>query len=163
MLQISSRTGASATRRVGKVGLLQLLIDLMENDPTASKEVMFRKWRTAIINDPEDVDVALLYTFTNLWETAERDRKQMTKPQTTRDPAQIEAKKAQVAEVREQIVRKVFSLDFVMPNGQQLGDCTFGYLEKVGGVFVKISKMGKPNQVIRKVLTAKKLEEAARE
>ena len=157
MLQIASRTGASATRRVGKVGLLQLLINLIENDPTASKEVMFRKWRAAIINDPEDIDVALLYTFTNLWETAERDHK----PKAQRDPAQIQARIAQVAEVREQIVRKVFSLDFVMPNGKQLGDCTFGYLEKVGGVFIKISKMGKPNQVIRKVLTAKKLEEVA--
>lgn len=51
------------------------------------------------------------------------------------------------------VLKSLISLDFIMPNGKPLGKCTFGYATEIGGKFAKIGAMGKPNQIIGKVLT----------
>lgn len=43
------------------------------------------------------------------------------------------------------------ALDFVMPNGKALGDCTFAEIGKIGGAWSKLATGGKPNQKVRAV------------
>jgi hypothetical protein len=136
MLHTSSRKGASATRRFGKRSLLQLLINLIEGDPTADKERMFHKWRAEIIDDPEDVDAALLHCFTNLWETVERDRQ----PRPKRRQRSREERQAQVNALKERIVQKVLTLNFVMPNGKRLAECTGTEVGRYGIIFAAIAR-----------------------
>jgi hypothetical protein len=138
MLHTSSRKGASATRRFGKRSLLQLLINLIEGDPTADKERMFHKWRAEIIDDPEDVDAALLHCFTNLWETLQKDRQA---PQRRKPIVRSrEERQAQVNALKERIVQKVLTLNFVMPNGKRLADCTGTEVSRYGIIFAAIAR-----------------------
>jgi len=45
-------------------------------------------------------------------------------------------------------------LDFVMPNGKKLRDCTFAYCGQIGGAISKVATHGKPNELVGKILSA---------
>jgi hypothetical protein len=44
-------------------------------------------------------------------------------------------------------------LDFLMPNGKAMRECTFGYVREIGGRFAAIGALRKARQVIGDVLT----------
>jgi hypothetical protein len=52
-------------------------------------------------------------------------------------------------------IKGLIVLDLMMPNGEAIRDCSFGYMTKLGGAAARIGAMGKPNQIIGKVITEK--------
>ena len=129
-----SRTGAATTRRLAKSNLLELLVAIKENEPQLSKHETYIKWRAEIIDNPEDVDAALLYCFANFWEAVTRVR-----PPRRPFPTKLQREK-QIAEVRDKIIRKVIGLAFIMPDGRALANWTGSECVKYGGQFTRMGE-----------------------
>lgn len=53
--------------------------------------------------------------------------------------------------------RAVLTLDFVMPNGKRLRDCTGAETERFGGIFSEIARHVKPTQVVGHHINAREL------
>jgi hypothetical protein len=60
---------------------------------------------------------------------------------------------------KESIKRRIKTafLDYILSNGRALRDSTFGECKKEGGWLTAISKLGKPNEVVGKVLSEKRV------
>ena len=134
------RSGAAAIAQGAQANPRELVAKLIEDNPTASIDVLFRKFRK-MITDREDYQLAIdPYFFINAhtYLTTTRNVK--------RDPPGARA--AEIAALKSTIVRRVLSLDFVMPNGKQLAECTFDEVRKLGREFAKLAKLGQAHELV---------------
>jgi hypothetical protein len=101
----------------------------------------------------------------NLWQTAERDKQ---RSRSERHPDSREERQAQVNEriasveaIKATVIRRVLTLDFVMPDSKRLAEWTFAEVGKLGREFAKIAKLGQPHELVGAVLkTDRRLREA---
>jgi len=145
------RQGAAASRRTSSKNVMELLIRLIEANPKAGTELLFLKWSDAVKDDEDYLDAALRHCFTNLLASVEsgRPKPSRSKPSAARTAEQ----RRQAVEDLKQQARTAVILDFIMPNGKKLRDCTGAYAAQLGGAISRIAAAVKPNQIIGKVLS----------
>jgi hypothetical protein len=143
------RQGAAVVRRTSPKNIMELLIGIIESDPTADTDRLFRLWSEAVKEDDDYLSAALRHTFTNLHHAIETGRKPRQRGQrsATEQRTAINAIKAQV--------RQAIILDFVMPNGKKLRDCRVDYVKRCNAGFDRLLTGLKPNDIVGKKLTDK--------
>lgn len=147
------KQGSAVVRRVAQKSPLELLVSLIEDDPTADNERLFRKWLVEVRGDDEYLTAALRHTFTNMVSALDRDRR-----------AKSPYKAAMAAMLPQEIARgikdqvaAVILLNLTLPSGKLLRDATFKECYEAGGWFIKVSRAGKPSDVVGKALSEEDL------
>lgn len=147
-----SQTGAASIRRLGVRSPMQLLVTLIESDPTADRDRLFRKWVHQMIEEdgtPNYVFEAdgyiwsvLRYTFTNLLSSLDREKPKRNHPQPKSIDEKIKEKEETQAAVEslKQKIENVVFLNFVLSNGKRLKECTGTECIREGGWFMAIGK-----------------------
>lgn len=130
---------------------MQVLVDLIDGDPTADNNRLFRKWWEAVQADDELLDAVALHAFTNMVSALDRDRKKPAKP-AVQSARQVKALRAEVAKITER-VRNLVLMDLTLPNGKKLRNSTFKECSLAGGWFKLLACKGKPSQIVGKVLS----------
>lgn len=145
------KTGSAVVRRTGLKSPMELLVSLIDDDPTADNERLFRKWLDTVREDEDYFIPALRHTFTNLMSSLDRDRRARApyKPQQATTKVLAGSIKNQVAQI--------ILLNMTLPSGKLLRDATFKECYEAGGWFIKVSRQGKPNQIVGKTMTEDKL------
>jgi hypothetical protein len=149
------RQGSAVLSRVAERNPQQILAELTERDPTASVDRLFKKWKSAIIDDVDLLDAALRHAFTNMLTNIDRGRRGRTSV-ATRVQQKIEREQA-IKQMQVKIERVVL-LNIKLPNGKLLRDCSFAECKKAGGWFLKVAKMGRPTQIVGLTLSEEKLQ-----
>ena len=130
-----------------------ILKRLMEENPRCEKQALLALFRDAAKSSEDHIDTIIDYWFANNYHSlAEKPPAQQREAMAARESAY----RATSKKVQERIVAKAISLldpDMIFGNGKSLRDNTFGYFGKLGGGFMALSRMGKPNQVVGRVLT----------
>jgi hypothetical protein len=129
-----------------------ILMRLISENKDANREEIEALYIAKCEMVPKLVDEALRRSFDNDW-------KQFQKPAVARRPVrteeEIEAAKAEVAAAVER-VKEIVLLEWIMPNGKAIGDCTgkevkqFG--DKVAPWLAKVAAKVKPDERVRDVL-----------
>lgn len=154
MLTETIKQGAAVVRRISKKSPMEVLVSIIEGDPTADKDRLYRKWLDAIRADDECEDAVFRYAFANLLNACDRDRRKSPSRQ------QIEARKKEMqamAKKDAQTAVSVILMNLTLPNGKLLRDATFKECAQAGGWFARVAKRGKPNQIVGRVLTEDQL------
>lgn len=147
-----SRTGAAATRRRSKKNPMEVLVGLVEADPTADQDRLFGQWWKKIRGDDEQIEAVARHSFTNMLTAIERGSRK-PKQRTAEDMEQ--ERRAIGALVN--LVKNVVLMDIVLPNGKKLRDCTFAECSAAGGWFKLVATKGKPSELVGKVLSEEQL------
>lgn len=145
------KQGSATMSRIAEKNPQHLIIEVMEDDPQAGPEKLFKKWY-ALIKDDEDYLVpALRHAFTNMLNNIDRGR-----PKRTRKKPNQKAREQEVALLKERI-EKVLFLNLMLPTGKLLRESTFAECANVGGWFGKIAKKGKPHEIVGDVLSEEQI------
>lgn len=133
---------------------------LIEENPGHDEVALEKLCWSTIKDDPDSPDLLrtiFSYWFANNWRSLVDER---YTPAQRQEMAQEKAAKREVvvAKVAAKMVERI--MDMAMPNGKSMSECTFGYVGKLGGGFTRIAKLGKPNQIIGKVLDETKIKKA---
>jgi hypothetical protein len=102
--------------------------------------------------DPELADVCFEYAAINAYSAWERLRAQ---PASTRRARRRRTTRRSAATTVAAAVRQNI-LEFEMPNGKLMRDCTFKEVGKAGRAFARIAAAGRPNQIVGEVLSAQR-------
>jgi len=159
--------GAAAVRRSAKKNPVEALVSLIDGDPTADVERLFRKWLEIVRDDEELLIPALRHCFTNIFSSLEAGRRrnrQMNLKAATEDlqahnERQIQRVKAQqqTAKSMANVIMEIILLDLKLPNGKLLRDATFKDCASAGGWYAKVAKRGRPSQIVGQTLTEQQL------
>ncbi|QUS40542.1 hypothetical protein RPMA_18160 [Tardiphaga alba] len=156
MLNTTVRTGAAAVSRTAQKNPLEILIQLVEGDPTADADRLFGKWQDIVRDDEDLLTPVLRHTFTNLLTCVDRDRRRASPRATTRAAPAAAQQEQQVERIKAQVV-SVILMNLTLPSGKLLRDSKFKDCAKAGGWFAKIAKMGKPDQVVGRTVSEETL------
>lgn len=133
-----SRQGSAAQARYSKKSPLELMVRLIESDPTASRDRLIAKWIDEAKEEGGYEEAVWIYAATNYFNNAIHSRREPL-PTVTRE--QVAARmKTSVEAITRQLAEKFLSLEFIMPNGHRLADCTGTEVAKAGGIFAAIGK-----------------------
>lgn len=147
----STKLGASFVAKRAPANPRELIITLVEERPTASKDELFDSFRELL--DPDYQRAVDWYFFVNMYEYQVTNRNR--KPSSRTDAAS--SAQAQVDAVKQRIVDMVL-LDLVLPNGKVLREATGAECTRAGGWFAAIAKKVKPRQIVGSVLTEEQLQ-----
>jgi len=125
-----------------------LLVSIIEGDPGADRDRLFRKWTQQMFEadglvelaiDPEGYLWAVLrHTFANLLSSLDRDgRKRKQKQQTPEQRAKVQEDRQAKVEVLKQQVEQTVLLNLVLSNGKKIRDCTGAECIKEGAGRIK--------------------------
>jgi len=148
MFTETSRQGAAATRRTAPKNIMEVLVAIIEANPTANNDELFRKWSDIVKDDDDLLDAALLHTFTNLIASLKRPHRG---GQSRFKGRSREERDASVAQIKRE-AKEILILDLIMPNGKPLRVCTGAYGRQCGGGIGRVAKAVKPMQIIGQVL-----------
>lgn len=155
---VTVKTGAAAVSRVARQNPMELLVSLVEGDPSADADRMFNKWKKIVMADDDLLIPALRHTFTNMLTAIDRDRRRNS-PRTYRTFSS-ETVQREVRQVVADVVQMAL-MNLTLPNGKLLRDAKFKDCAKAGGWFAKIAKMGKPDQVVGRTISEAQLRKVA--
>lgn len=146
MFEQISRTGAAGMARRGKKSPLQVLVDIIDGDPSADVQRLFRQWWNVVSADDDLLQAAGWHAFHNMLASLDRDRRK------TKDRKR-QSKKAQ-ADFRDRVegikdkIRAAVLMDLTLPSGKKLRDATFAECSKAGGWFKVLATKGKPSEIV---------------
>lgn len=146
-----ARTGASGMARRGRKNPTEIMVNLIEADPTAAFDRIFKQWWEIVKADDDYHEAIGFHAGTNIWASLTRNKP----PQRRPGMKEIAERQAQIEAVASKVANKVLTLNFVMPNGHKLGECTGTEVVKFGGVFTAIGKKA-GKQLVGKVFTSDK-------
>jgi hypothetical protein len=128
-----TRIGASFIAKRTQANPREIIVRLVEENPAASKDVLFLKFREELRDDEDQQRAVEWYFFVNMhsYLATSRNAHRGMPLRSTKHRNRVSAIKQQVLSL---------SLDFVMPNGKALRDCTGTYCERTGGMVAKIGK-----------------------
>jgi hypothetical protein len=139
-------------RRRTKRNPSEVLIALAKDGYTDASGWLFPKWWEVICADDEFLLIVGRFFY-------DKHVRYTKLPPAPEEKEAAEAvNRARAAQLARKIVAHI-TLAFVMPNGKQLGDCTFSYVGKQGAFFTRVACAGGPNQIVHTVLTEKNLQE----
>ena len=146
------RQGAAYTRRISTKNPMEILVGLIEGNPTADASQLFDEWIPIIREDDALLEAALRHTFANLYNALKRPPKRKG-----RHPTQtVEQRQEQVAKSAKLIVQ-VMLMNITLPSGKKLAEATFKECAEAGGWFARVAKKGKPSEIVGRVLTEQDL------
>lgn len=138
---------------------MQVLVDLVESDPTADNDRLFKSW-WPIVQDDEDLLLAVArHAFTNMASALDRDRRKSTRKR--RPEHHVQAERVAVAKISER-VRNIVLMELTLPNGKKLRQASFKECSAAGGWFKLLACKGKPSEIVGKVLTEDDLRKIGR-
>lgn len=131
-----------------------LLRQLVEQNPTWSREHVFKEFKAKIIKNRSFIDVVLEYWFANNFHSLVRDPG--GRPTHGQQGAAASGAKAKIqARIKQEA--QVLLLDLMMPIGKKLGDCTGleckALSTKMGGWLLRISNQIKPDETVSSALS----------
>lgn len=136
-----SRIGASFLSKQAADNPRELLVKLITDNKSASKDEVFKLFQEAIEDDPGYERAIRWYFFVNMYDYAVR-------------PNRNPNRGAQAAAVAEQLIAKAVLaikgqlLDLPMPNGKAMRDCTGAEMARFGNRYQRIAeKVGKAKMV----------------
>lgn len=140
-------------RRANPRDVLKQIIDSAA-DPRDKSKVLSAFREIVLGEDGEDyLDSIIEYWFANNYNSLIDERIRPKRREST-----VKQTAAKVAEFKEKVTTRIreealFLLDTMLPNGKALRDSTFGECAKIGGVLSQIATMGKPGQIVGRVLS----------
>lgn len=154
----SAQLGATANSRSAQKNPLDVLRKLRDADRTGSASKVLERWKKEIVGDDDLLDAALVYAGTNYWHRLEDDeRRERMLTQQRKGREQSKAQQQQKTLELTQQIRQIVLLDLELPNGKKLRDATFADCKKAGGWFLRVSKKGRPQQIVGVALTEEQL------
>lgn len=150
MLNTETSKGAVHIARRMQANPREILISTVEANEGLPKEKLFDLWSEEIVDDEEMQRAVRWYFFINMYSGLTDLRTGHAKNGRARPT---------VAEIVEK-ARKIVLMDLVLANGKTIKDSTFAELGQCGGWLVRVSKLGKPNQIVGKSITEDQLRKA---
>lgn len=157
MIDLNPSYGIPYTMKAGQETPKEAMKRIMEENPRAKANSLFKIFADEAISDPDLNMACLLQIAANLHHSIDR---------LIMEPAErrkIERRKAyEKYYLKKQVdklvskVRGAFILDTIMPNKKTARDCTGRYLVKHGGTLAKIGAMVKPSQIVGKYISDKR-------
>ena len=148
------KTGAATTRRVSTKSPFNLLIDIIDGDPTADNKRLFNAWFAAVKQDEEYLEAVAWHTFANLIAALENRKRKQAVPKTQT----VAQQRAEINALMSKLTDIVL-MDLQLPNGKVLREATFAECSAAGGWFKMLAAKGKPSEVVGEVLTEQDLKE----
>jgi hypothetical protein len=161
------RAKTGKRRRSSGRTIFDVMLDVVEKlDPHARTEELLAAAEKEVMADGDLIEQAVKHSLVNVLNAVRKAQKSDPHKEEKSGPAAKEATDASkertgrvLAKARELGVgvSKVLGtiLDFTMPNGKQLRHCTFAEVAAAGERFAALAKLGKPDQIVGEVLTAK--------
>jgi hypothetical protein len=164
MENLNTRQGAARMGRRSSKSPLELLQRLVDGDPNASRSRVLKNWLKEVRADDAYIEAVELYAFDNLWNSVTRKRDVVRRPTPSAEDkvALRKWREERIASIHEQVVEKVLTLSFVMPNGRSLADCSGTEVAKVGGIFAAIGKRA-GKRLVREAFTDDQLRALAKQ
>lgn len=146
------RVGASAVARRETVSVQKIVADLVAANPGVERKRLFELFQELVGEDEAAQRAANHYTFTNFYD---RVTAPVRPPQSMAERvAAFQEREKRKEAIKAEVVGRLLRMEWIVPStGKRLMESTFGELAKLGGWFLKVSKRGKPNQIVGKVLT----------
>jgi hypothetical protein len=151
------RTGAAANRRTAKKNPMEILAEMRVADPTGSYGILRKKWGQKVERDC--LEEALDYLYRLFWTQLDNDDRRSKSSKSSSSPLP----KITPEEIREQAerVRQIVLSDVILPTGKGKGKAvryaTFRECAQADGWFLKVSRKGKPDQIVGEVLSEEQL------
>jgi hypothetical protein len=134
------------------------LAKVIEENPKAHRDTLFRLFRERVIDDAEAIDSCLQYYFDRTLASIERSITETEATTVTHKRMKKEKIKASVQlQGRMNHEAKRILLDWVMPNNKTLADCTGEDCAKLGGWLRAIAKDVPKNKTVGDVFNEKQL------
>src|SRR5690242_12946432 len=115
------KQGSAVVRRVAQKNPMELLVSLIDDDPTADNERLFRKWLMVVREDDDYLIPALRHTFTNMVTVLDRDRRAAAPYKTGRKAL----KPQEIAKSVKNQVAAIILMNLTLPSGKLLRDASF--------------------------------------
>src|SRR4029077_7066155 len=131
----ATRQGAAFIAQSSQANPRELVVKINKDYPKLNSRQKFEKFREAI-EDREDYQLAVdWYFFINALQyiTTARNVKPGNGQRNKR--MTVEEQSQEVERLKTNIVRRVLTLDFVMPNGKRFRDWTFSEVGRLGREF----------------------------
>lgn len=138
---------AAHKKRFAHKSLEELIIELLELDPTADSRRLFQRYCEAVKEDREYLENALWPGFMRL-ESFLRNPKRNMPVRRANPVVAMEAAKALISKH----VKTIYLNLPIGEGGKKLRHCTFKEVAAFGGQLTKIAKMGRPEQLVGDVL-----------
>jgi radical SAM superfamily enzyme with C-terminal helix-hairpin-helix motif len=125
-------------------GPFAVIQELITKSPKADKKTLFEQFREVLAQDETYQRAVDWYYFGNMYDYLTTNR---NKHRSRNKSAQ----RAIVDKLKQRL------LDLILPNGKALRDATFAECATAGGWFTKVSKLGKPQQIVGKIVSEEQL------
>lgn len=125
-----------------------LLIQIVEDNPDTDDETLFHIFSAQCA--PYFPEIVRYWFANNL-------RALRPRAPISAGPTVDRAVAKQAAQAVRARATKLVLLDFKLPNGKMLRDCTFSECAKAGGWLSKLSTKGQPGEIVGAVLTEKEV------
>jgi hypothetical protein len=129
---------------------------ILLESPRGSEKEHFDRICDIVADDPAYFGAMIEYWFANNYrsmkvvEVSPDDVSVV--PRQEERAASARRDEATVVRMKEKLY-SALTMGFMMPNGERLKDCSFGYVSQMGGVFAAMAKGRKANEVVGKHLT----------
>lgn len=151
------------TSRSGKENPLGLFIAVIKERPKSGESAHKAAFKRLVLSDGyEDFVDAIVREWLSIkYSTALRAAQSPTVAEIKAVAARRKGERIAEAEMTKKAIKLIGSrlLDFMMPNGKKLRDCTFGYCAEIGGAIGKIGAQGRPSEIVGNVLTAAQVQD----
>lgn len=156
-MSLQEHVTTTRRRNVGPTNARELLIATHKRHPNQTREDVIQRFVDRFL----DADDAIIMQVAREW--AQINYRNLIEPPTPEAKERNRQEAATIAErvsevASRSIAKLALSLDFLMPNGKKLRECTFSECGQLGGMFGKIAAAGKPNQIVGEKLSDKKLQ-----
>jgi hypothetical protein len=159
-MRSKSKYGTPFIAKVYEASPDGMLYRIMKENPGAAEKDIWPIWRAELVKSGAALDAVLRCYHMNAHRRVER---LVSRAESRKTRAALrEERNAHVADTFMRVT-KALILDHVMPNGNRLRDCTFGYAREVGGAFARIGAMGSRDAIIGDVLSNAQADAAAGE
>lgn len=148
--------GASFIAQTKESNPLDLVKAVIAKYPSADRKERFLEFERRLFGDEDRERAVRWYFFVNMHDYITTSR---SAHRSAAHRANARAQReAAIAEVAGTIKKQLVLMDLVLPtNGKLLRDSKFADCAKAQGWWGKVAKMGKPNQIVGKVLTEEDL------
>lgn len=155
MIELNAIYAAPAISKTERFNPTEILISLLDEQPDIDVDAISAKFYERVSDDEDYLRPIVKYFVISMMRNIDSGRR--------RNGKTVEQKRkeraSRVAEIKQEaskIVEKMKSiviLDLVLPNGKTARASTCADCARAGGVFTKLSKLGRPRQIVGNLIT----------
>jgi hypothetical protein len=151
---LNPKLGAPFTAKSGQANPDDVLREIMEANPSANEAKTWPDFRAAVLGDEELTEACVRWYHVNARRRIEGLIPAPKQSKKTAPAAEIASRAALIKTAVRTVAHTAF-LDITMPNNKLLRACTFKEVGRFGEKFKKLAAMGKPGQIVGRVLSEK--------